>query len=74
MKNFIFVQCDFTLFLGENNVSEATLQRYSREKICSNFTEEHPCRGVKPLYSETSLHRTPSGPQNIVRYRELSAT
>ena len=31
-----------------------------------------PLLGFK--YSETSLQRTPSGPQNSVRYREVSAT
>ena len=28
----------------------------------------------KWTYSETSQQRTPSGPQNSVRYREVSAT
>ena len=40
---------------------------------CKKVLELKTYANVKK-YSETSLQRTPSGPENSVRYREVSAT
>ena len=58
-------------------------EKKRKEKVCTKNKKppdisccyvQYPVPLMAFKYSETFLQRTPSGPQNIVRYREVSAT